>query len=137
MKWEKWHLGLITLIVIIAVSALAWHFKSPQSSSNSKEEILGLTTEQDEQEIATEVELTKPLFFYSDGCPHCLKMKPIVEELQAKGYQIEWIDASQNQDLDNKFQIEGVPTFVRPDGERLVGEQTKEKLAEFLKQYKK
>jgi len=137
MKWEKWHLGLITLIVIIGVSALVWHFKPSQSSSNSEEEVLGSTTEQDEQEIATESELIKALFFYSDGCSHCSKMKPIVEELQAEGYQIEWIDASQNRDLDNKFQIEAVPTFVRPDGERLVGGQTKEKLAEFLQEYKK
>ena len=142
MKFQKWHFGLISIIVIVL--ALIWASNYYQSSKNNytsaeKNQESSAATNSDSKDNSTAIDESKPLFFYSDYCPHCQKMKPIVEKLQSQGYQIEWVDANarQNEKLNYKYQITGVPTFVRPDGQKLIGEQDEQTLADFLKDYKK
>ncbi len=38
------------------------------------------------------VSLGAVAFYHADWCPHCAKMKPWVQELEAKGYQFYWIE---------------------------------------------
>jgi len=141
MKFQKWHFGLIVLVAIFLLVGLVWYFNPLSNNGNDQS-----ATTEDQGQVAGQstnsdnaVKISEPLFFYSDTCPHCQKMKPIVEELQKEGCQIKWVDASasQNQELNNQYQITGVPAFIRPDGEKLIGEQDKATLANFLKDYKK
>jgi protein-disulfide isomerase len=136
MKFEKWHFGLISLILIIIASIWSWNYgfnKKNSQKQNNNSEIFSVTS------TNTNIDLSKPLFIYSPTCPHCQNMEPIVKDLQSNGYQISWVDATANQNVDlmNKYNISGVPTFVRPDGKQLVGEQDQTTLKDFLKNYKK
>lgn len=59
----------------------------------------------------------KPLIldFYSDNCPPCKKMKPIIEELSkshANKYLFGKIDIDKSMGLAEEFYIRSVPTFV-------------------------
>jgi len=71
-------------------------------------------------ECATEYEIEEEIiFYYSDSCGWCAKMKPGVEELEKEGYKIKWIEASdsENSNVINNCIIEhmtssGVPQFI-------------------------
>ena len=89
---------------------------------------------------AVENGLTKDtiLFVYSDTCPHCQRMKPIVVELEVEEYNFKWISASDNEAkiiLRNCFSdvlAGGVPQFIcAKNGQTIVGETPKEILREF------
>jgi len=75
------------------------------------------------------------VFFYSDYCPHCNKMKPIVKELEGEGYKILWI---KNLNSFSKECLSGVmsgfvPEFIcLKNSKTLVGEQSKERLKRFF-----
>jgi hypothetical protein len=72
------------------------------------------------QECATEYEVEEEIiFYYSDSCGWCAKMKPGVEELEKDGYKFKWIEASdsENSDVINNCIKEhmtssGVPQFI-------------------------
>jgi len=59
------------------------------------------------------------IFYYSDSCGWCARMKPGVEELEKQGYEFKWIEAGENSELLNEcispyFTSGGVPKFVCP-----------------------
>ena len=119
--------GLFLVVLVLAFVVLG----KGDSTVNTQSQVSSANSSQ------TATDLKIPAFFYTDYCPHCAKMKPIVRELQEEGYQIEWVNVEENDRLAEKYQIIGVPTFIRPDGERLIGEQSKEELRRFLRGYKK
>lgn len=51
-------------------------------------------------------------YYTASWCGPCRSVRPIVEELQSEGWNIEKIDVDQNKELATKMQIMGVPTFV-------------------------
>ncbi len=78
------------------------------------------TPEKTVLECATEYEVEEEIiFYYSDSCGWCAKMKPGVEELEKDGYKFKWIEASdsENSDVINNCIKEhmtssGVPQFI-------------------------
>lgn len=59
--------------------------------------------------------------FYGDGCPHCVKMTPLVEKLKSEGMEIETLEVWQNEnnakrmaELD-KGLCGGVPFFYNTE----------------------
>lgn len=53
--------------------------------------------------------------FYTDNCPHCLKMAPVLGTLALKGQSIVRVckvNASNNQSLADRYGVAGVPAFV-------------------------
>ena len=59
------------------------------------------------------------IFYYSNSCGWCTKMKPGVEALEKEGYNFEWIEASNTEDselIDNcvlsYMKSGGVPQFI-------------------------
>jgi hypothetical protein len=59
------------------------------------------------------------IFYYSDSCGWCSKMKPGVEELESQGYKIKWIKAGENSEIISKcvagyMKGSGVPQFICP-----------------------
>ncbi|TKJ17279.1 hypothetical protein CEE44_01965 [Candidatus Woesearchaeota archaeon B3_Woes] len=78
------------------------------------------------------------VFVYSESCPHCLRMKPIVTDLEVEEYNFKWISASDNEAktiLRNCFSdvlAGGVPQFIcAKNGQTIVGETPKETLRAF------
>ena len=52
------------------------------------------------------------LDFYSDNCPPCVQMAPVVEQLIAAGYPVRKIHAGQQPDLVAQYQVKGWPCFI-------------------------
>jgi len=53
--------------------------------------------------------------FYTDNCPHCVKMAPVLGILALKGQNIIRVckvNASNNQNLADRYGVAGVPAFV-------------------------
>jgi thiol-disulfide isomerase/thioredoxin len=79
--------------------------------------------------------------FYGDGCPHCEKMKPKVEELQeeegVKVKQLEVWNDEENAEKMGKFddgKCGGVPFFYNTETDDWIcGEASKEELREWAK----
>ncbi len=89
---------------------------------------------------AVENGLTKDtiVFVYSDGCPHCVRMKPIVGELEEEEYNFKWASVADNdvkgllRDCFSDVLAGGVPQFIcAKNGENLVGEKSKSVLRDF------
>ena len=72
------------------------------------------------------------MYFYQDSCSHCIAMKPILNELAAEGYRVKMMDVARNTNLWQTYKIEGTPTWVAANGERIVGEQSKEALRQWF-----
>jgi|GEM_PF-1312872 len=80
------------------------------------------------------------IFVYSDSCPHCLKMKPIVTDLEVAGSKFKWAGVGDNEikTLLSKCYSDvlagGVPQFIcAKNGQTIVGERTKGVLEDFAK----
>ena len=58
------------------------------------------------------------IFYYADWCPYCKRMVPIVEELEAEGYDFHWAETSSGQGIDvvedcfEDVLQGGVPEFI-------------------------
>ncbi len=64
------------------------------------------------------------MYFYQDDCPHCIAMKPALEDLGNKGYRVKLMDAQTNPDYWATYNITGTPTWVAANGDRLESEQS-------------
>ena len=77
--------------------------------------------------------------FWAPWCPPCRMMKPIVERVE-KDYAgklgVLQVDVDQNEALSQRFQVEGIPTFILfKDGkpvDKQVGGQPEGKFREWL-----
>lgn len=78
----------------------------------------------------------KVMLFYSEYCSWCIKQKEVLASLAGEGYKVKPMDVGSNQNLWKEYNISGTPTFIGPDGQKLVGFQDKTKLKEFLDKYK-
>jgi thiol-disulfide isomerase/thioredoxin len=88
--------------------------------------------------LANGLEKETVIFVYSNSCPHCLKMQPIVSDLELEDYKFKWASASDNEAraLLKKCYSDvlagGVPQFIcAKNGQTIVGERTKTVLQEF------
>ena len=76
--------------------------------------------------------------FYSPTCMPCRKMMPVLKELEKDYKNISFykVNAVENPEFVNKFQVQGLPTIiVLKDGivkEKFVGLQSKSKIKEVL-----
>ena len=82
-------------------------------------------------------ENAKVMYFWQESCHYCQQQKPILQQLaNENGLKVKSMDVGNNPDLWKQYSIEGTPTFIAPDGQKLVGLQEKEKLKTFLEKYK-
>ena len=67
------------------------------------------------------------LDFYSDQCPPCRQMMPVIAQFEAKGYPVKKVNVTQQHALARQHGVQGIPCFVMlADGRevgRLVGYQ--------------
>ena len=80
------------------------------------------------------------LDFYSDQCPPCLRMDPVVKDLIAQGYPIRQVNVKQDRALAQRFRVHTIPCFVMTVGgrevegvERAVGLTSAERLIEMCR----
>ncbi len=100
--------------------------------------MLQVTKENFEQEVVKSA-LPVMIDFYADWCGPCRAMEPVVEEL-AKTYDarasVVKLNIDQQTEISSKHGVMSIPTFVFYKGgqeqTRLVGSQSKDKLAEAL-----
>ncbi len=131
MKFEKWHVGLVVVILVVLVASLVWYFRSPQ-----KEESQVLTNQGEEESVEYFDETAKVMYFYSDNCSWCVKQKEVLAELAEEGYKVRPMDVGADSQLFEKYNLQGTPTFISDNGEQLVGFREKEELKTWLDQHK-
>ena len=78
----------------------------------------------------------KVMYFYSDYCHWCQQEKEVLAELSNDGYKVKPMNVGENPDLWKDYNIEGTPTFVAANGDRLVGFKEKDILKKFLDDHK-
>ena len=74
--------------------------------------LLALITSSPSAESAGEPVL---LDFHSEGCPPCRQMRPAIQQLIQKGYQVKSVDAEEDPELFEQYQVKDVPTFIVVD----------------------
>lgn len=75
-----------------------------------------------------EITPSKPMFYFSPSCPHCVKQKSIIDDA-SMGSKFEYINCKETPEKCKG--VSGVPMFSKND-EKLVGLQTAEKLQSFI-----
>ena len=100
--------------------------------------LLALITSSPSAEAAGEPVL---LDFHSEGCPPCRQMRPAIEQLIQKGYQVKSVDVEESPELAERYQVKDVPTFivVDPSGRtmaRTKGLQPARQLADLYREAK-
>jgi protein-disulfide isomerase len=78
----------------------------------------------------------KVMEFYSEYCGWCVKQKDVLASLAKQGYKVKPMDVGAHQDYWQQYGISGTPTFVGPDGQKVVGYQDEAALKAFLDKYK-
>jgi hypothetical protein len=76
------------------------------------------------------------MFFYRDGCPWCEKEKTVLALLAKDGYTVKPMHLDSNPDYWEQYGIKATPTFIGPDGKKLIGYQEYAPLRSFLDSYK-
>jgi peptidyl-prolyl cis-trans isomerase C len=84
------------------------------------------------------------VFYHAESCPYCQRMKPKVQDLEAKGYKFHWAEASSGTGMGvvtgclQDVIGEGVPEFIcLASNEVLMGERSAEDLKKFADDCKK
>jgi len=104
-----------------------------------KSEITPITASAVDNECITKYDIPRDavIFVYSDSCPHCANMKPLVKDLEEQGYNFYWATGSDSKSqelLNNCFAdvMKGyVPQFICPNGVEHTGAMSIENLREF------
>lgn len=133
---------LVSVFLIIAFAGASCNNSNNSSNGNGnnsvspspmESKVAGVSTGDTAEYFSEEA---KVMFFYSDYCGWCTKQKEVLKELTSEGYKVKPMNVGKNQDLWKQYNIEGTPTFIAPDGTKLVGYQDKDKLKAFLDKYK-
>ena len=75
------------------------------------------------------------MYFYSDECSWCIKEKENLNQLYAEGYNFKPMNVGKDPALGEEYKIEGFPTFIAKNGDKLIGYQEIDSLREWLKQH--
>jgi thioredoxin 1 len=162
MHNKNWGVVLGAVVILVVFGVLVFFLVRDQKSGNpivdntdqstestvSSGQVLGETSDADkigqnevkltDDNFAAQVESYQGIFlvdFYLTTCPHCQNMGPIVTDISDQlldKAKVGKLEASENQNVSNKYNIQSVPTFVifknGKEVDRKVGEQSSEDL---------
>lgn len=135
MKKNQWIIGAVILIlIIIGLGIWVWYGGSKTEKSNNT--IQNQTNNTPSQGPSYFSETASVMYFWSATCHWCQKEKEVLEKLGAEGYKVKSMDVGKNKNLWKEYNIEGTPTFVAANGDRLVGYQEYDELKKFLDEHK-
>lgn len=66
------------------------------------------------------------LEFFGEGCPHCVKMAPLVDKLKEEGFEVEQFETWHNEENAEKFKKHddgncgGVPYFMNTESKEWI-----------------
>jgi thioredoxin-related protein len=135
---------ILAIIFLAVVGVVVWLLIRNNNSANSGQ-VQGTKTDQNQtQEPAKTVpeskyfsETAKIMIFYSDGCHWCQEQKNILGELGYEGYRFKPMNVGEDQSLWEKYQISGTPTFIAPNGDKLIGYREKAELKAWIDKHLK
>jgi thiol-disulfide isomerase/thioredoxin len=79
----------------------------------------------------------KVMYFYSDYCHWCQKEEAdVLPNLGKEGYKLKPMNVGNDPNLSTQYKIEGTPTFIAVNGDRLTGYQDELTLKAWLDQHK-
>jgi hypothetical protein len=76
------------------------------------------------------------LFFYRDGCMWCQKEQEVLTLLAKDGYRVKPMHLDLNPEYWDEYGIKATPTFIGPDGKKMIGYQEYMPLRALLDSYK-
>lgn len=115
MLTEKVKNVLIAILVITSISMIYLYLNKTSVSDK----------------VSHEVKNEKVKMFYSPGCGYCKKQMEIISKNSLDNKVLK-VNCDENANECEKNRIEGVPCFVKPDGDRETGLLTANKLKEFI-----
>jgi len=133
---KKYILAVCILVAVVGVAAYSGFLFGKGAESKNQNSVSG------QNALATSAvpeyfdDSAKVMFFYSDYCGWCQKQKEVLKSIAIDGYKVKPMDVGEYPDYWQLYNIEGTPTFVAPDGKRMVGYQKAEELKAFLDLYK-
>lgn len=136
MRKDWYLLGLVIAILVVGLGLIGYLKISKKSITanpipSSSGQVAGTETAKYFSSDA------KVMYFYSDFCHWCQKEKDeVLPGVGDLGYKLKPMNVGVNPDLSTQYKIEGTPTFVAENGDKLVGFQEKDALIKFLDEHK-
>ena len=143
-------IGFIIALVLGSICNDWQHSQNSTSQNNEAAPAANIGSEAplksaDQSNFQAEVlEQSQPVLvdFYTQNCPHCKKMAPMLSQLalQCSGnLKIVQVDIMENPAISHKYDIGGVPSFILFDHGKVLtsfmGEMPKNKLLDNLRAY--
>jgi thiol-disulfide isomerase/thioredoxin len=132
--------SIVSALIIIALAVLivnANKLVSPKVPGEEPTKPIGSESVVDYENCFSEDPSTV-VFVYSNSCPYCNNMKPIIEELEKEGYKFYWAESSDSEARDivsscfNDLLSGYVPQFICPKtGKEQTGAMSKADLKKF------
>lgn len=131
--------SILIIIVLAVVIVNVNKFISPKAPQTA-EESQGVLSESNPVDYGEcfNKDPSTIIFVHSNSCPHCIRMKPIVTELEGEGHKFYWAESS---DIESRELISNcfsdliggyVPQFICPaTGKEQTGAMNKEELKTF------
>lgn len=129
----------IAILIILALGLVIASFTLPD---NRKQDEKGMTMEQYNQKIANKEKIVL-VYFNADWCVPCIKLKPIMEQLEAEEkdkVMILKLNVDDNPEIATHFEINTLPLFYLYRNGKITwqytGIQTKKELSDKINLYK-
>lgn len=122
-------LSIIVLAIVIFGSIMAYSYSQSNSlaGENSTEATVVSASTKAYFDDASPV-----MYFWSPLCSWCQKEELILSAIEKDGFRVKSMNVYEDKTLYDKFSIEGTPTFIAKNGERLVGYQDEVTLRTWL-----
>jgi len=134
---------IFAVIFLIIVGVGIWLLVRNNSSNSGS--VQGVKEEASQSQEAQKTvpeskyfsENAKIMYFYSDSCHWCQQEKTVLGELGYEGYRLKPMNVGEDQSLWKKYEISGTPTFIAPNGDKLIGYREKAELKAWLDKHLK
>lgn len=132
---KDWIITVVLGLIIVIGLGLSGYYKLTKKD-NSTAEVAPSSGAAVAGSVSYFAEDAKVMYFYSDYCHWCQQEKEVLAELGKEGYKVKPMNVGEKPDLWQQYNIEGTPTFVGENGDRLVGFQKKDVLQKWLAEHK-
>lgn len=121
--------GAILVIAIAILVAFPWGSKTAKETGGAASASIS------ETEVYFD-KTAKVKYYYSPYCSWCKEEAKVLIVLAKDGYRVNPQNVYANPQLGTDAKVEGTPTFIAENGDRLDGYQVEEKLRDFLEKHK-